>query len=495
MRKKQFTYMAIILLSGLIAGMILAQTVFAFNLIDWFRGVLESLSPFASFGTYCSAELVGTSRNVCRWDGALTLQTCVAEGQLDVQFIQNCPYGCIEVGYPGDDYCAGEGELPPTCTPSCGSWSSCVNNQQTRTCTRSDCSTYTETRSCDVTPTPGTCTCEREDWTDCFDGVQMSVCINPCYDGSCDKYTCTYIPKYRSCEEEPAPEPCTPTCEGWSDNCIEGIQRRSCTSSDCSVYTEERSCPCYEWSEWSSCLYDVLLGRYEKTRYCLNQAPDATASGYALIERKSCSPVYEDVGVVASWVDTNITINDDAELEVTIDNTGDIDIIESTLVIQTTWWYVNGVPPKKIDVGIVSSHSQWKETITLEQVTSEGTPWFVGTIATIIYPSEGNWKLEGSHYDFETVEGHHGSIDVTTTNELSVDTSAEELAKKGGQTFVPRDCSKLPMMERFWCEIDNFKGRFCAQLGLFAFLCPVIWGFLMLFGVMMLLLIILNVVT
>jgi hypothetical protein len=54
---------------------------------------------------------------------------------------------------------------PPTCTPTCGAWSvtvgewseysTCVNNTQTRTrtvsgtrtCTASDCSTYTETSS------------------------------------------------------------------------------------------------------------------------------------------------------------------------------------------------------------------------------------------------------------------------------------------------------------------------------------------------------------
>jgi len=40
--------------------------------------------------------------------------------------------------------------ITEACTPSCGSWSSCVDGQQSRTCVMSNCSSYVETQSCSV---------------------------------------------------------------------------------------------------------------------------------------------------------------------------------------------------------------------------------------------------------------------------------------------------------------------------------------------------------
>jgi hypothetical protein len=63
---------------------------------------------------------------------------------------EQCNDNCCKQYCGGDGHCNASGNCKCRCTPSCGAWSQCVNGVQTRTCTRQDCTTYTETQSCSV---------------------------------------------------------------------------------------------------------------------------------------------------------------------------------------------------------------------------------------------------------------------------------------------------------------------------------------------------------
>lgn len=110
--------------------------------------------------------------------------------------------------------------LPPTCTPSCESWSSGCDTS--RTCTRSDCSTYTETRSVDY------CSCNAH-----------------CPDGACNcGETCS------SCQVDCGTCPGPPTCPNGQSTQTE---YRLCTASNDCEGSQSRDCTNGIWTGWGYC--------------------------------------------------------------------------------------------------------------------------------------------------------------------------------------------------------------------------------------------------
>jgi plastocyanin len=113
----------------------------------------------------CSGTQLSSSSSFSRtFSTAGTYRIYFSVRDNDGAWSTNCPYRTITVS-------------APTCTSSCGSWSacsaSCDGGTQTRTCTRTDCSTYTQSQTCNTQPccTPD-CTCAS------------STCVgNTCPDG------------------------------------------------------------------------------------------------------------------------------------------------------------------------------------------------------------------------------------------------------------------------------------------------------------------------
>lgn len=113
---------------------------------------------------------------------------------------------------------------------TCSDWGSCVDGQQTRTCSDSSCST---TKTCPSDCDVSTCS----SWGDCVGGIQLRTCS----DADCsNERICTSV--------------CDPfTCSGWGP-CENNIQSRTCSDSLCSL-TQTCNTDCTEnWDcSWTTC--------------------------------------------------------------------------------------------------------------------------------------------------------------------------------------------------------------------------------------------------
>ena len=183
-------------------------------------------------------------------------------------------YGCSQTIKPVEPP---KPDPKPVCTPNwqCTSWSTCLNNSQTRNCTDSN--------SCGVnTGKPAStqnCTSETSECTtdqDCRD--EYRSCYYSCSNDECVPLnTFVALNPYPDCSSI-----CTPNwqCSGWS-TCSDGIQDRACADYNfCGVNTQKpvttQSCT----SETSGCsdsdggkdIYtkgSTCSGDYCETDYCI----------------------------------------------------------------------------------------------------------------------------------------------------------------------------------------------------------------------------------
>ena len=123
---------------------------------------------------------------------------------------------------------------PSSCTENwtCGAWSSCVNNSQSRTCTDSNnCGTTinrpTLSQACTPSCSPNW-SCSA--WSTCVNSAQSRTCTDSNNCGLTDGQP----PLSQSCTIPPPPDPgCSPnwSCSAWS-SCINNSQSRTCTDSN-----------------------------------------------------------------------------------------------------------------------------------------------------------------------------------------------------------------------------------------------------------------------
>ncbi len=181
----------------------------------------------------------------------------------------------------------------PQCTPSCGGWSgcsaSCGGGSQSRTCTRSNCSTYGESQSCN-----NQCCAQDGGWSgwsscsvSCGGGTQSRSCNNP--SPSCGGSGCSG-PSSQSCNTQ-----CCPVDGGWGSwgdwsNC----------SVSCGGGEQSRSRPCNNPSPY--CGGSYCSGAGTNSRSCNNQACPPT-----LNFSSSATNIFEGWDVILSWATTWVT--------------------------------------------------------------------------------------------------------------------------------------------------------------------------------------------
>ncbi len=169
-----------------------------------------------------------------------------------------CNDNCCRQYCGGNGYCNSSGNCVCGCTPSCSEWSQCSvpcgGGIQTRTCVRSDCTTYTETQSCNTQPCPPVCGNGQ-----CESGENCSNCYSdcPCPSGQvCENGTCV-----TTCTNQCSPSGTTQyQCSGNT------VQKRTCGNYDVDS--------CLEWSSWSNVencdSYDGCYSGYYRDYYCSN---------------------------------------------------------------------------------------------------------------------------------------------------------------------------------------------------------------------------------
>jgi len=109
----------------------------------------------------------------------------------------------------------GGGPLPCTPSWSCGGWSSCVNNQHTRSCDDGCGHTTTESQACCME------NWQCSGWSNCINGTKTRTCTDA---NNCG--TTVYKPsESQACCME------NWQCSGWSD-CINGNQTRTCNDAN-----------------------------------------------------------------------------------------------------------------------------------------------------------------------------------------------------------------------------------------------------------------------
>lgn len=172
---------------------------------------------------------------------------------------------------------------------SCGNWSSCLNGQQTRTCTDANsCGTTTKKPA-----TTQSCTCQEnwscDNWSTCSNGQQTRTCTDANSCGTTASKPATSQACQVQCQENWS-------CGDWS-TCVAGQQTKTCSDlNSCGTIASKplttRSCVCGEnWNcgEWSGCING------QQTRTCIDltncgttASRPATAQGCACQENWSC---------------------------------------------------------------------------------------------------------------------------------------------------------------------------------------------------------------
>jgi len=184
---------------------------------------------------------------------------------------------------------------PGCCAASCGGWSgcsvSCGGGTQSRTCTRTNCSTYTETQSCNTQCCPvnggWSAWSSWSGWSACSScsqsRTQTRTCTNP--SPSCGGAACS------GSSTETQTQSCGAVNGGWSgwsntgscgsyQSCKQRQDRTctnpspSCGGAACSgASTQYLDCGAVNggWSGWSAC--SVSCGGGTQTRTCTNPSP------------------------------------------------------------------------------------------------------------------------------------------------------------------------------------------------------------------------------
>jgi len=227
-----------------------------------------------------------TSNDECFTDGSgkIVEKSCTPENRLKSDVYQ-CPEGCANGACLGEVVCVEDW--------SCTSWATCVNSQQTRTCTdANNCGTTAnkplEAQTCDVN-------CNSNwnclDWGECglsgespIGGIQQRLCTDS---NECNANNISYS-ESKNCD----PFPCNESwnCTEWGSICWpdDNTKRRMCTDlNQCGTIenrpAETKSCSatgdnnqilenngsngCTEsWScnEWSNCM------RNRQGRVCID---------------------------------------------------------------------------------------------------------------------------------------------------------------------------------------------------------------------------------
>lgn len=165
-------------------------------------------------GSHCLLSIY-TSSNGCGMCVGTKAPDCSDKSSHCAGEVYNSPNGC--------GICVGTKSCN-TCTASCGNWSACVNNTQTRTCTRTDCSTYTDSQNCGTS-------CNSD----------SSCAANTCIGSSCWD-NCEYIAGKKDCSTTAS---CGQSCSA-SAPCVSGL---TCSGGVCgtycnSVFTTSNNCSC-----------------------------------------------------------------------------------------------------------------------------------------------------------------------------------------------------------------------------------------------------------
>jgi len=213
-------------------------------------------------------------------------------------------------GAIGGQLCAwtgwANGDSFSSCNVSCGDWSacsvSCGGGTQSRTCTRADCSTYSESQSCNTQCCPvnggWSAWSSWSDWSTCSSCSQSRdrtrTCTNP--SPACGGAACS------GNSTETQTQSCGLVNGGWSAwsscsvSCGGGTQTRTCTNPSpscggaaCSGASSQscntQAC-CGDWSAWGACSVSCGGGTQTRTRTCTNPTTGAT---YTETESQSCN--------------------------------------------------------------------------------------------------------------------------------------------------------------------------------------------------------------
>lgn len=189
-------------------------------------------------GTGCptTACTVGTKK--CGGASGAQIQTCVVTSSTNSCGVWGTATACTTAGQTCQttNNVAECKTTAAACTPNCNlpDWStvSCVNNQQTRSCTSSNCATpKTETQGC-ISTTPPTCQWGYEDISKAF-----------CYDDGRKRILATQT--NAPCTGNPDNTKCSAT-GGWKNN-VPGTQGWSCDVGSCTPTGTANKCG------WNGC--------------------------------------------------------------------------------------------------------------------------------------------------------------------------------------------------------------------------------------------------
>src|SRR3989344_2552868 len=148
-------------------------------------------------------DLVDIKSGLGNWSVTYQTSSNSADGKYTVS--ASCNNGLAQVNFCVDDPgCLSEEEEECVSDWDCGEWSSCIDNEESRTCTdKNNCQAdKEETKVCSVCQESWTCL----SWSTCQNGIQTRTCLDQSNCGT----TLSKPAGQQSCQEFPAPTP-TPT--------------------------------------------------------------------------------------------------------------------------------------------------------------------------------------------------------------------------------------------------------------------------------------------